>query len=297
MNAPPSNTIATITDSTRTTDSASTTESTGTTDSTRTTESTSAEMFEVVWRGYDRDQVEHHLQGLLQQLENERRRADMTERDLRRAENDLANSRQLGGGEESQGFGHRVEKILRMAELEAGEIRRKATDEAAALMEKARVEAETYRHDAERQMIIRASNLDQEAARRNALIQEREAEVAAELTAAKQRSEEMRSDAEREAERVREHAEALAQQTRLKAEKSAQEQRDHAAREVSRLTKLQDEARSAIRRLHEMLASELSPNSSLSPANTTESVTEQSAATPNSEFHSAEEPKAEESVG
>lgn len=221
-------------------------------------DSTSTDMFEVVWRGYDRDQVEHHMRALQQHLEEEHHRAEQAERELRRVENDLANSRQTATGEESQSFGHRVEKILRMAELEAGEIRRKATDEASALMEKARVEAETYRHDAERQMIIRASNLDQEAARRNALIQEREAEVAAELAAAKQRAEETRSDAEREAERVRKHAEALAEEIRTKAEKAAQEQRDHAAREVGHLEKVQEEARSAIRRLHEMLASELS---------------------------------------
>lgn len=232
------------------------------------TDSTSTDMFEVVWRGYDRDQVDHHLQDLLVQLETERHRADTIRKDLRRAENELANAQRPAAGEESQSFGHRVEKILRMAELEAGEIRRKATDEASALMEKARVEAEAYRHDAERQLITRASNLDQEAARRNAVIQEREAEVAAELAAAKQRSDELRADAEHEAERVRKHAEALAQQTRTQAEKAAQEQRDLATREVNHLAKVQDEARSGIRRLHEMLAAELSFSTTLSSTDT-----------------------------
>ncbi|HTK64843.1 MAG TPA: hypothetical protein VL595_20815 [Pseudonocardia sp.] len=256
-------------------------------------DSTSTDMFEVVWRGYDRDQVEHHMRALQQHLEEEHHRAELAERELRRAENDLANSRQSAGADESQSFGHRVEKILRMAELEAGEIRRKATDEASALMEKARVEAETYRHDAERQMIIRASNLDQEAARRNALIQEREAEVAAELAAAKQRSEEMRSDAEREAERVRKHADALAEETRLKAEKAAQEKRDHAAREVHHLAKIQDEARAAIRRLHEMLAAELGFSSGSAPTDLDESAPERSAAAQDAEEHPAEEHEAD----
>ena len=252
-------------------------------------------MFEVVWRGYDRDQVEHHVRGLLLQLEAERHRVEVTERNLRRAENDLANSRQSTGADESRSFGHRVEKILRMAELEAGEIRRKAADEAGALMEKARVEAESYRHDAERQMIIRASNLDQEAARRSAVIQEREAEVAAELAAAKQRSDEMRSDAEREAERVRKHADALAQETRAQAEKTAQEQRDLAAREVNHLAKVQEESRSAIRRLHEMLAAELDFSSNLSSGDVNEPDAEQSATPPNAKYHPAEEQTTEES--
>lgn len=221
------------------------------------TDSTSDDLFEVVWRGYDRDQVGRHIRDLQLQLEAERNRVEVTKKDLRRAENELANVARPAGTEDSQSFGNRVEKILRMAEFEAAEIRRKANDDAGALMEKARVEAEAYRHDAERQLIIRASNLDQESARRDAVIQEREAEVAAELAAAKQRSDEVRSDAEQEAERVRKHAEALAQQTRAQAEKAAQEQRDLAAREVNHLVRVQEEARSGIRRLHEMLAAEL----------------------------------------
>ncbi len=222
--------------------------------------------FEVVWRGYDRDQVDRHVQDLARRLEAERQRAELTEKDLRRAQTELVNLRRAPGADESHSFGHRVEKILRMADLEAGEIRRKAGDEASDLMEKARVEAEAYRHDAERQLIVRASHLDQEAARRNAAIQEREAEVAAELAAAKQRSDELRSDAEREAAQVRKHAETQAGQLRAQAEKAAQEQRDLATREVNHLVKVQDEARSGIRRLHEMLAAELSFSATLSGA-------------------------------
>jgi len=226
-------------------------------------------MFEVVWRGYDRDQVDHHIRKLTLELGAERQRSATTRTELRRAQNDLANQRPAADTEDTQSFGHRVEKILRMAELEAAEIRRKATDEASALMEKARVEAEAYRHDAERQLINRATQLDQEAARRSSAIQERETEVAGELAAAKQRADEMRADAEQEAQRVREHAEALARQTRTQAEKAAQEQRELAAREVAHLAKVQDEARSGIRRLHRMLASELELSEALSGAEAT----------------------------
>jgi hypothetical protein len=87
----------------------------------------------------------------------------------------------------------------------------------------------------------------------------------------------MRSDAEREAERVRKHADALAQEMRTQAEKAAQEQRDLAVREVHHLTKVQEEARSGIRRLHEMLAAELSFSASLSSTDSEGTETVQSA--------------------
>jgi cell division septum initiation protein DivIVA len=241
------------------------------------TDSRNTDQFEVVWRGYDRDKVDRYIRDLLDQLESERRNGEMIAQDLRRAQNELANTAQNPSSDHSNSFGHRVEKILRMAEVEAGEIRRKANDEAGALMEKARVEAEAYRHDAERQLIARASNLDQEAARRSAAIQEREAEIAAEHAAAKQRADELRSDAEREAERVRKHADALAQELRSQAEKAAQEQRDLAAREVQHLTKVQEEARSGIRRLHEMLAAELDFSTALSATDTADTEAPRSA--------------------
>jgi Skp family chaperone for outer membrane proteins len=258
-------------------------------------DSTSTDMFEVVWRGYDRDQVDHYLRGLLDQLESERQNSEQKAKDLRRVQNELAISQQSGGAEQhTNSFGHRVEKILRMAELEATEIRRKANEEATAVMEKARVEAEAYRHDAEHQLILRASNLDQEAARRTGAIQEREAEIAAEHAAAKQRADEMRSDAEREAERVRKHADALAHEMRTQAEKAAQEQRDLATREVQHLSKVQDEARSGIRRLHEMLAAELNFSEALSSTDSNGSEPGRSTAQTKAEDHSDEDAETQE---
>ncbi len=221
------------------------------------TNSTHADMFKVVMRGYDREQVHEHIQVLLEQLDTERHRVEVTQQELRRARNDRSNGQQPADAEGTNSFGVRVEKIMRMAEHEAAQSRHKAADDAAALMEKARAEAEARRQDVEQQLITRAANLDQEAARRYAAIQEREAEVVAELEAAKQRAEELRSDAEREAERVRLNAEAMARELRSQAEKAAQQQCDLAAREVSHLGKVQDKVSSEIRRLHEMLAAEL----------------------------------------
>src|SRR5882757_3410414 len=221
------------------------------------TRAPSSDMFEVVWRGYDRDQVDEHVRVLLEQLQEARRRVDTTERGLHSVQKELVNAQQIAATDGSNSFGLRLEKMMRIAENEVAESRRKAAEDATAMMEKARAEAEAHRHDVEQQLINRATTLDQEAARRNGTLQEREAEIAAELAAAKQRAEELRSDAETDAERVRQQAEAVAGQLRARAEKAAQQQRDVASREVSHLAKVQEDARSEIRRLHEMLGAEL----------------------------------------
>jgi cell division septum initiation protein DivIVA len=220
----------------------------------------SSDLFEVVWRGYDRDQVDAHIRDLLEQLRVARQRVDTAERGLHSVQKELVNAQQLAATEGSNSFGLRLEKMMRVAENEVAESRRNAAEDATAMMEKARAEAEAHRHDVEQQLINRATSLDQEAARRNSALQEREAEIAAELAAAKQRAEELRSDAEADAERLRQQAEAAAGQLRARAEKAAQQQRDLASREVSHLAKVQEDARSEIRRLHEMLGAELAPS-------------------------------------
>jgi chromosome segregation ATPase len=228
----------------------------------------SSDLFEVVWRGYDRDQVEEHLRNLAEQLRAERQRVDTAERSLHSVQKELVNAQQLAVSDGSNSFGLRLEKMMRMAENEVAESRRKAAEDATAMMEKARAEAEAHRHDVEQQLINRATGLDQEAARRNNALQEREAEIAAELAAAKQRAEELRSDAEADAERVRQQAEAVANQLRARAEKAAQQQREIASREVSHLAKIQEDARAEIRRLHEMLGAELGASAKPTDAGT-----------------------------
>src|SRR5581483_4633687 len=96
-------------------------------------------IFDVVRRGYDRQQVDEHLEALLNQLaeaqrahQQELRRANWIEGELRNAQaalerqaTQLAESAEQGGGQ--QGFGYRVEKLLRAAEQEAAELRSAAT--------------------------------------------------------------------------------------------------------------------------------------------------------------------------
>ena len=67
-----------------------------------------------------------------------------------------------------QGFGARAEKLLQLAESEAAELRSRTVRESADLMEQSRAAAEGYRHEAEQALIVRTTELDQLAARRDA---------------------------------------------------------------------------------------------------------------------------------
>jgi hypothetical protein len=87
-------------------------------------------LFDLVRRGYDREQVDEHMRTLLTQLaelrqaqQQERRRAEWGEAELRTLRAQLEQqSAQLAENHE-QGFGYRVEKLLRAAEQEATEVR------------------------------------------------------------------------------------------------------------------------------------------------------------------------------
>ena len=95
------------------------------------------------------------------QLAAERRRADQAERAL-------ADGGAIGG------FGVRAERLLRLAETEAREMRQSAAADVAALIAKAQAEAEAHRHEVEQQLIDRSTELDRQAAARTASISARE---------------------------------------------------------------------------------------------------------------------------
>jgi hypothetical protein len=97
--------------------------------------------FDVVRRGYDRGQVESHVQELRRRLvaaENARR---MAEQYAAAAADELAVARDRSRAATvppvQETFGVRAERVLRLAEREAAEIRARAAHEAAALLEDA----------------------------------------------------------------------------------------------------------------------------------------------------------------
>ncbi|MDT7704463.1 MAG: hypothetical protein QOG20_70, partial [Pseudonocardiales bacterium] len=136
-------------------------------------------------RGYERTAVDEVMARTNDQMAQLRR--DLAESERRRAlaeqhatategENRSLRSEQqpAPSAPPEEGFGFRAEKLLRMAEQEAAEVRVHASRESAAIVEKARSEAEKHRHEAEQALISRASMLEQQAAQRAAELQDRE---------------------------------------------------------------------------------------------------------------------------
>lgn len=216
-------------------------------------------------RGYDRAQVDQRIQELVRQCRTEKVRADSAEGTLQAA---LQRVQELedGSAGEAGGFGARVERVLKMAEREAAELRSKATAEAAEAVEQARAEAEQHRHQSEQALIARAAVMDQEAAQRSAALNEREREIAEKLDAARQEAESIRGVAEREAGDERAKAERHAAQVVRQAEEIARQQREAATREVERLASVQAGIRAEMARLHTALGTEIDPGAADAPS-------------------------------
>lgn len=232
----------------------------------------SQDSFDTVLRGYDRRQVDERVTALTEQLAKQeennrvtaaklaehRWRAERAERELGEALSRLAANRDNAAESEAgKGFGYRAERILRMAETEAGEVRAAAVQEAAELVAKARAEAEAHRHEIEQNLIMRATALDQQATEVAAALREREKEAADELTTARRAAEELRASARRDMDRARQDLEAVAQDVRNQAERWAEEHRAAAARDVEHLVGLRDTVHHDLVALSATLLSEL----------------------------------------
>mgnify|MGYP001094260958 CR=1 FL=1 len=158
--------------------------------------------FDTVLRGYERRQVDDFVSRLKSELaqakdelaDAQRKRrlanehAEATERELRdlRAKSAHSEPRSV-----EDSFGYRAEKLLRIAEQEAAEVRTHASRESAAIIEQARTEAEKHRHEVEQSLIARAAVLEQQAAQRNAELQEREQQIADQLSAAHEQADQL----------------------------------------------------------------------------------------------------------
>ncbi|HZZ45348.1 MAG TPA: hypothetical protein VFE65_00515 [Pseudonocardia sp.] len=250
---------------------------------------TQSSIFDVVRRGYDRQQVDDHIRTLAIQLnelqqahrplvsqvaelqqkqqplvaqvselqaahQREHRRAEWAESELRSVRAQLEQISDQPTGQ--QGFGYRVERLLRTAEQEAGEVRSSAAREATQLLERARKDAETHRHEVEQSLIHRTATLDQEAAQRKVGLDEREREMGEQAEAAREEAERMLSEVRRQADQLHHEAAVRAEQERIKAEKSIRERQEGAEQELGRLRSLHDEVRGQLARLLESLANE-----------------------------------------
>jgi len=225
--------------------------------------------FDVALRGYERRQVDDYvarqrsemgaLRAQLAEIERQRRlateHAEATEEENRRLRN--AGPAPAAEAPAEDGFGFRAEKLLRLAEQEAADIRARTRQESVALLEQTRAEAEKHRHEVEQSLIARAAQLDQAAARRTVELQEREQQIADQLEATRAEADGLHAAATRAADRLRQESEAKADEIRARAESDAKKVRDQAEHDLLRLTSLRSNVHAELARLAEVLVNEL----------------------------------------
>lgn len=226
-------------------------------------DATQTNVFDLTKRGYNPNQVDGHVQALLARVEmlehahrQEQQRAEDAEAELTRSRARPAADAEHGDAVQ-QGFGHRIERVLRVAEQEAANARATASREAAALMERTRREAETHRQEVEQNLAARRKALDDEAARRRGELDERERELDEQAAAAREEAEQTLAEARMGAEQITRDAEAESQRRRDDTESIIRRRHTEAENELQRLSGLHDGVRNDLGRLLESLSGQL----------------------------------------
>jgi hypothetical protein len=225
--------------------------------------------FATVLRGYERRQVDDYVARQRDQTATLRAQLVETQRQRRlatdHAEATEQENRRLHAtaGHEApppqEGFGLRAEKLLRLAEHEAAEVRARSSQESVALLERTRGETETHRHAVEQSLIVRAAQLDQVAGRRAAELHEREQQIAAQRDATRADIAQLHAAATRAADRLCRESEATADEVRIRAESAAKNAREHAEHDLTRLSALRGNVYDRLSRLADVLINELPP--------------------------------------
>ena len=228
--------------------------------------------FELVRRGYDRDQVENHLGWLEDQLRNAEIARDAAEHAAASAAAEAETAREAleSGRPEWHELGERITQILTLAEDQGAEIRLQRTREAEQLLADTREAADQAdrTHTAQLQSAREAS--DREVADAHAFAEQT-------VAAAQAHAEQTVASAEAHAEQTVASAQALAEKTVADADAEAQRlltqaqqqttELDRASsRRLADLERQRDAVNAQLTRLHEALASALSPAISLKDA-------------------------------
>ena len=222
--------------------------------------------FDTIVRGYDRRQVDEFVQRqsrteseLQARLATaERRLQDVTAQaaaEIQRLRAQLASAEQSSS---SEGFGARAEKLLRLAEAEAVEIRTSASRESSTLIDQARLAAEQRRHESEQVIIARARTLDEENRRRTNELDEREGKIAEQLTAGRAELERLHAETADAAGALRDEALAEAELITERARTEAARTGERARAELDRVAALRADVYAELERLEGVLTRELS---------------------------------------
>lgn len=204
--------------------------------------------FDVVLRGYDRAQVDRHLDYLEGLLHGAAKRAEALE-------HELAQERERPVPPPADppwdALGRRVTEILALADQEAAEIRHRAHEDVASLEERVRArEGEVEAACAQREQAAteQADRIRQEA----------EAEARQLRAAAREAADQAVAQARAEAERALVEAGEQAEQLRRSARDDAEGMRRLAEEDVLRLARRRDTIRHDLESLHQRLASVMS---------------------------------------
>lgn len=223
-------------------------------------EDTQRRRFVNVIRGYDRIEVDEYIDDLLAVVATLRSSVAEAERGRREADERLSTAERHAGEQPapvaavpSEGFGMRAERLLRLAESEAAEIRAAAANESSSIVEKSRAAAEQYRHEAEQALIARSAQVDQEAARRTAALDEREGSLKAQIEASRGEIEMLSRAAQREADRLREQAAREIEEQRAAAGHDAARAVEAVEKDVARLVAVRESTREELRRVVEVV--------------------------------------------
>ncbi len=188
--------------------------------------------FELVRRGYDRDQVENHLGWLEDQLRNTEIARDAAEQAAAAAaaEAEAAREELERGRPQWHELGDRITQILNLAEEQGTEIRLQRTREAEQLLADSRQAAA-------------------EADRENA----------ARIRDAEAHAQQLVADAQAEAEQLVSSAQAEADRILVRAQTQAADAERASSRRLADLERQRDAVNAQLTRLHEALAQALTP--------------------------------------
>jgi DivIVA domain-containing protein len=217
--------------------------------------------FVTVLRGYDRIEVDEYIDDLLAVVATLRTSAADADLSRRTAEERAAaaerraveSAKAQPAAAPTEGFGVRAERLLRLAENEAAEIRAAAAAESSSIVERARADAEQRRHEAEQALITRSAQADQENARRTAALDEREGSLKSQIEAARGEIEMLTRAAQREADRLREQVRHEIDEKRAAAELAATRTVESVEKDVARLKALRESTRQELARIVEIV--------------------------------------------
>lgn len=228
-----------------------------------------APAFELVRRGYDRDQVDNHLGWLEDQLRNAEIARDAAEHAAASAaaEAESARDELERGRPQWHEFGDRITEILNLAEDQGAQIRAQRSQEADELL----AEARQLSADTERTCAIQ--------------VRDSEAKAQQLVADAQAQSKQMITDADSQAQEIVTTAQTEADRLMMRTQQETAELERQSSRRLAELERQRDAVNAQLTRMREALENALTPAISIEePAATQVSLSDEGADYEDSEY-------------